>query len=385
MIHNKPQPASCRNCRTVCNSFQVLEYHLKNVKCQKPTGVLAYQKPDQLTQNSNIIVKNINRYKCQMPHCDQRFEKLATKNEHQRLCMKDNKNPKGGNRKADLNFQPVSCRFCQTRFNYLSAFEQHYKIAHENDEIEKRKNREINLEKEKNSVQKENNQMKINLTQNSLKQLQNDLHKATCTICKKVFTTDPELKVHMDQFHTENTKKQEENNQKTIVKLSMDDLKKLQTNLQMLKGAQIQPMCCRACKKEFSYLPEFQKHFQTTHPMFFTKVNNKSSRKSENWESVDSRGHLTTTWTNVRQPVSCRHCKTLFNKKTIFNYLSAFQRHYRNVHESDEIEKNKNRKMNLNKQLNGPVRVEKPAQSQLIPRDEINSTAKLIKGQLNSE
>ena len=318
-----------------------------------------------------MILKNFNRYKCQMPHCDQSFEKLATKNEHQRLCMNGNKNPKGGNRKADLNFQPVSCRFCQTRFNYLSAFQQHYKIAHENDEIEKRKNREINQEKEKNSVQKENNQMKINLTQNSLKQLQNDLHKATCTICKKVFTTDPELKEHMDTYHTENTKKQEENNQKTIVKLSMDDLKKLQTNLQMLKGAQIQPMCCRACKKEFSYLPEFQKHFQTTHPAFFTKVSKKSSRKSED---------------DIRQPVSCRHCKTIFNKKTIFNYLSAFQRHYRNVHESDEIEKHNNREMNLNKQLNGPVRVEKSAESLMKPRDEIDSTAKLIKvEQVNSQ
>ena len=333
---------------------------MKNVKCQKPTGFLAYQnKTDQLKQNSNIVLKNINRYKCY--NCDQTFEELVSKNEHQRLCLK---RVKGGNRKADLNFQPVSCRFCQTRFNYLSAFQQHYKIAHENDEIEKRKKLEINQEKEKN------NQMKIKLTQNSLKQLQNDLHKVTCTICKKVFTTDPELKEHMDTYHTENTKKQEENNQKTIVKLSMDDLKKLQTNLQMLKGAQIQPMCCRVCKKEFSYLPEFQKHFQTTHPMFFTKVSKKPSRKSED---------------DIRQPVSCRHCKTLFNKKTIFNYLSAFQRHYRNVHESDEIEKHKNREMNLNIQLNEPVRVEKTAQSQLIPRDEIDSTAKLIKGQLNSE
>ena len=71
-----------------------------------------------------MTLKNINRYKCQMPHCDQRFEKLATKNEHQRLCMKNDKNSKGGNRKADLNFQPVSCRFCQTRFNYLSDFQQ---------------------------------------------------------------------------------------------------------------------------------------------------------------------------------------------------------------------------------------------------------------------
>ena len=41
--------------------------------------------------------------------------------------------------------------------------------------------------------------------------------------------------------------------------------------------------------------------------------------------------------------------------------------------------------MNLNIQLNEPVRVEKTAQIQLIPRDEIDSTAKLIKGQLNSE
>ena len=46
----------------------------------------------------------------------------------------------------------------------------------------------------------------------------------------------------------------------------------------------------------------------------------------------------------------------------------------------------KNREMNLNIQLNEPVRVEKTAQSQLIPRDEIDSTAKLIKvEQMNSQ
>ena len=40
----------------------------------------------------------------------------------------------------------------------------------------------------------------------------------------------------------------------------------------------------------------------------------------------------------------------------------------------------------MNKQLIGPVRVEKTAQSQLIPRDEIDSTAKLIKmEQVNSQ
>ena len=66
--------------------------------------------------------------------------------------------------------------------------------------------------------------------------------------------------------------------------------------------------------------------------------------------------------------------------------MSAFQRHYRNVHESDEIEKHKNRELDMNKQLIGPVRVEKTAQSQLEPRDQIDSTAKLIKlEQMNSQ
>ena len=72
-----------------------MEYHLKNVKCQKPTGVLAYQKPDQLKQTAQateINLKNINRYKCQMPHCDQRFEKLVECEQCGRKLFKKNLN-----------------------------------------------------------------------------------------------------------------------------------------------------------------------------------------------------------------------------------------------------------------------------------------------------
>ena len=115
-------------------------------------------------------------------------------------------------------------------------------------------------------AKKQYNQMVLELSKNSLKQLQNDLMKATCSTCKKVFTSDPELKEHIDKEHPKKLLKQEENNHKNIVKLSQDDLKNgTFYHLQVIKGAPMQPMSCRICKKEFNYLHQFQDHYKSVH------------------------------------------------------------------------------------------------------------------------
>ena len=94
-------------------------------------------------------------------------------------------------------YQPVSCRLCKTRFNYLSAFEKHNEISHEHDKngvslpsLEPRQNLEnieefLNQSKTKNDMESSNkvNEAKKSENTETAAKINTDLT-PKCGICR---------------------------------------------------------------------------------------------------------------------------------------------------------------------------------------------------------